>query len=336
MKLLYPLSLFRQALKFYGIQESLPLFDAITKMSLSENEGIPRDLVGLGLKMHLRGLLNTLTIQSNRDWVWPFWVERQFNPRYKGFVPRSHTLSHINLTQRNWTILGALGNSHRCIVDPRGLVTPWQDGWSLDCWVGNEGGLHTPARLDEVQQRIHNRYPQIKTTFRVDELEIKIRSFVTLFQGDSFLIMRTGVTNRGRKSCSAKLYFSIRPYNPEGISLIRSLEFEEDHVWRVNGQAAVVLMQTPERIYCSNLQKGDVSFFADKSQSCERVTCEFGMATGLSEYPLTLKPGEKKEVFLLLTLDPLRQGGLSFSSLVSFDYSSIRQQFRNEWEKRLS
>ena len=34
--------------------------------------------------MHLRGLLNTLAIQSNRDWVWPFWVERQFDPRLKG------------------------------------------------------------------------------------------------------------------------------------------------------------------------------------------------------------------------------------------------------------
>ena len=154
MKLLHPVNLLRHALKFYNVQESLPLLDAITKMSISDTEGIPKDLVSLGLKMHLRGLLNTLAIQSNRDWVWPFWVERQFNPRYKGFVPRSHSLSHINLTQRNWTILGALGNSHRCVVDPRGLMTPWQDGWSLDCWVGSENGLYTPARLDDVQQQL--------------------------------------------------------------------------------------------------------------------------------------------------------------------------------------
>jgi hypothetical protein len=339
MKLLYPLSLFRQALKFYGIQESLPIFDAITKMSLSENEGIPRDLVGLGLKMHLRGLLNTLTIQSNRDWVWPFWVERQFNPRYKGFVPRSHTLSHINLTQRNWTILGALGNSHRCVVDPRGLLTPWQDGWSLDCWVGNQDGLHTPARLDDVQQRIHTRYPQIKTTFRVDELEIKIRSFAALVQKGSFLIIKTRVTNRGRKPCLVKLYFSIRPYNPEGISLIRSLEFVEDHIWRVNGQTAAILMESPKRIFCSNLKEGDVSFFVGKSQNRRQIDCEFGMATGLAEYPLNLESGgkeAKKDILLLLTMDPDRQGSMSFSSLASFDYSAARQQFRSMWEKKLS
>jgi hypothetical protein len=336
MKLLHPVNLFRHALKFYNVQESLPLLDAITKMSISDTEGIPKDLVSLGLKMHLRGLLNTLAIQSNRDWVWPFWVERQFNPRYKGFVPRSHSLSHINLTQRNWTILGALGNSHRCVVDPRGLMTPWKDGWSLDCWVGNENGLYTPARLDDVQQRIDNRYPQMKTTFQVDELEVKIRIFAALVNGSGCLVIRTRVTNRAAESRLAKLYFSIRPYNPEGISLIRSLEFVEQHVWRVDGQTAVVLMETPQRIYCSNLKEGDVSFFANKSHNRSHVTCEFGMASGLAEYSLTLKSEEKKELLVLLTLDPVRQGGVSFSSLTSFHYSSVRQQFRTEWDKKLS
>ena len=336
MKLLRPVSLLRQALKFYNIQESLPLFDAITKMSISETEGIPKDLISLGLKMHLRGLLNTLAIQSNRDWIWPFWVERQFNPRYKGFVPRSHSLSHMNVTQRNWTILGALGNSHRCVIDPRGLVTPWQDGWSLDCWIGTKRGLYAPARLDEVQQRIHHRYPQMKTVFQVDGLEVKVRSFAAVVQESGFLIMRARVTNRGKEPSVARLYFSIRPYNPEGISLIRNLEFVEEHVWRVDGRTAIVLMEPPKRVYCSNLKEGDVSFLADQSKNRKRVTCEFGMATGLAEYPLTLKPEEKKDVELLLTLDPVRQGNISFSSLASFDYPSVRQQFRTEWENRLS
>ena len=60
------------------------------------------------------------------------------------------------------------------------------------------------------------------------------------------------------------------------------------------------------------------------------------MASGLSEYSLTLKPEEKKEILVLLTLDPVRQGDISFSSLTSFHYSSVRQQFRTEWDKKLS
>ena len=80
--------------------------------------------------------------------VWPYWIERQFNPADKSFVPRSHALSHINLTHRNWTILRVPGNSHCCVVDPRSLVTPWPEGWSLDFWlvIGNQ--LHTPGSPD--------------------------------------------------------------------------------------------------------------------------------------------------------------------------------------------
>jgi hypothetical protein len=62
MKLLHPFNLFRQALKLYKIEGSLPLFDAITKISLCDTEGIHRDLISLGLKMHLRGFLNTVAI----------------------------------------------------------------------------------------------------------------------------------------------------------------------------------------------------------------------------------------------------------------------------------
>src|SRR4029077_3178890 len=142
--------------------------------------------------------------------------------------------------------------------------------------------------------------------------------FAALVNGSGFLVIRTRVTNRAAESRLGKLYFSIRPYNPEGISLIRSLEFVEQHVWRVDGQTAVVLMETPKRVYCSNLKEGDVSFFANKSHSRSHVTCEFGMASGLAEYSLTLKPEEKKELLVLLTLDPVRQGGVSFSSLASF------------------
>src|SRR4030095_12821148 len=127
MKLLSPLNLFRQALRFYNAQECIQLLEAAARIGDPEAAPIPRDLLKLGMKMHLRGVLNTVAVQCNRDWVWPYWIERQFNPADKSFVPRSHALSHINLTHRNWTILGVLGDSHRCVVDPRSLVTPWRE-----------------------------------------------------------------------------------------------------------------------------------------------------------------------------------------------------------------
>ena len=190
MKLLNPVSLIRQVIKFYDEPESLQLFDAATKVGGMGSLAIPKDLIRIGMRMHLRGLLNTLAIQSNRDWVWPFWVERQFNPRLKGFLPRSHALSHINLTHRNWTILGALGNSHRAVVDPRGLITPWLSGWSLDCWLATQNKLHVPARQDEIKQKIHPLFPQIKTSFQAEGLQLKMRVAVISLKGQPLVLVQ--------------------------------------------------------------------------------------------------------------------------------------------------
>ena len=66
----------------------------------------PMELLRSGVVMHARGLINSLAIQHNLDWIWPYWVECQYNPRNEAFIPRSFSLTQINLTHRNWTALG--------------------------------------------------------------------------------------------------------------------------------------------------------------------------------------------------------------------------------------
>ena len=85
--------------------------------------------------LHARGLINTKAIQHNLDWVWPYWVERQFDPNDPSFMPRAFSITHINLTHRNWTALGLPECAAMPLVDPRGLITPHFDGWSLDFWI---------------------------------------------------------------------------------------------------------------------------------------------------------------------------------------------------------
>ena len=100
----------------------------------------PIELVRAGVLFHARGIVNAKAIQHNLDWVWPYWVERQFDPDDISFIPRSFSLSHINLTHRNWTALGLPELPIYPIVDPRGLVTPVQDGWSIDFWLLDPAG----------------------------------------------------------------------------------------------------------------------------------------------------------------------------------------------------
>jgi len=334
MKFLSPLNLLSQALRFYEAEDCHELLNAATRIGNLEAKPIPRGLVTLGVKMHLRGALNTMAVQCNRDWVWPYWIERQFNPNDKSFIPRSHALSHMNLTHRNWTILGALGNSHRCVVDPRGLITPWYDGWSLDFWVSDPDRLYTPARAEKFKQRIHPRFPQLKNHFQAGELRAQSRVFVVEIDGSSYVVERVRLVNSGAKPRDFKFYFSIRPYNPEGISLIRHLEFLENRIWQVNDLSAVVLTPVPQRIFCSDMKHGDVSLYLDQKQTRRQVTCEVGMATGLAEYMGSLGPSERTDYLALIPLDPQKT---DLSRLLRpFDYETVRRTFKRAWEKKLS
>jgi hypothetical protein len=115
----------------------------------------PIELLRSGVVFHARGLINTRAIQHNLDWVWPYWVERQLDPLDDAFIPRGFSITHVNLTHRNWTALGVPNLRELPIVDPRGLLTPFFDGWSLDAWIVTDDGRELiPSRRDNTGQRL--------------------------------------------------------------------------------------------------------------------------------------------------------------------------------------
>ncbi len=90
--------------------------------------------------------------QLGSDWVWPYWLRRQTDPASAAFVPRGHLPFLANVTSRNWTMIGNLGSAREAVVDPRGLVSPWHDSWSLDWWVRSDERWHHPSREAGVRQ----------------------------------------------------------------------------------------------------------------------------------------------------------------------------------------
>ena len=113
----------KHAARRYGVLDPATLLARIRRFAQPSEVAEPLELLRAGIVFHARGLVNAKAIQHNLDWVWPYWVERQFNPADKSFVPRAFSFSHINLTHRNWTAVGLPGVPVYPIVDPRGLVT---------------------------------------------------------------------------------------------------------------------------------------------------------------------------------------------------------------------
>src|SRR5437868_13917440 len=139
-----------------GFIDPVALLARLHRFAQPSEVAEPIELLRAGVLFHARGLINTRTIQHNLDWVWPYWIERQFDPLDVSFVPRAFSITHVNLTHRNWTAIGSPGFSELPIVDPRGLVTPHYDGWSVDTWIIREDGKNLlPSRTKEAVQKLH-------------------------------------------------------------------------------------------------------------------------------------------------------------------------------------
>lgn len=128
----------RRLAKAQGFLDPIVVFFRLQRFAQPAEVWVPTELLRSGAILQARGLVNSQAIQHNLDWIWPFWVQRQFDPADAAFIPRAFSMTHINLIHRNWTAIGLPDFSCLPIVDPRGRVTPFFDGWSIDGWVMGE------------------------------------------------------------------------------------------------------------------------------------------------------------------------------------------------------
>ncbi|HWN96553.1 MAG TPA: hypothetical protein VNT99_16100 [Methylomirabilota bacterium] len=239
--------------------------------------GEPIELLRAGVVFHARGLVNTRAFQFNLDWIWPYWVEQQFNPNSDSFIPRAFSFSHINLTHRNWTAVGLPDVPHYPIVDPRGLVTPLFDGWSLDFWlIGGESPL-LPSKCEHAEQSL-DIAENISVQTRVSTDSHAIESRVTMERDERSACCVIRVSARG--PAKARLVIAVRPYNPEGVSFVDAIELASDRrSWSINGVDEVKFSRVPERVAFSCYQSGDVFSAIDSETEQTEIECSIGMAT---------------------------------------------------------
>jgi len=73
--------LIEHLLKFYlklsKKEYLLPFIEGLENLGRPSTVTFPVELMEQGLGLVLSGLSNTLATQTNLDWVWPYWLERQ-------------------------------------------------------------------------------------------------------------------------------------------------------------------------------------------------------------------------------------------------------------------
>ncbi|MDX1609925.1 MAG: hypothetical protein R3225_07355 [Halofilum sp. (in: g-proteobacteria)] len=275
----------RRAARAYGVIDPLRVMARMRRFSQPSEIAEPLELLRAGIIFHARGLVNTKAIQHNLDWVWPYWVVRQFDPADPSFIPRAFSFSHVNLTHRNWTAVGLPGCSQYPLVDPRGLFTPLYDGWSIDCWiVGADGGELLPSHLATVDQRLHVRpAPRVETVASADGRRLVLNAWAQRdVRGRALAVLEVQASGHA----GDRLAISIRPYNPEGIQFIDRLAPLADGI-AVNDEDRVSLDPAPERLLFDTYEQGDVHRALHNGGAADTaVHCATGMATGAALYAL--------------------------------------------------
>lgn len=272
----------RKAAKTYGFNDPVETLNRIRKFSRPSETAEPIELLRAGFAFHARGLSNTKAIQNNLDWIWPFWIQKQYDPTDDSFIPRAFSFSHINLTQRNWTAVGIPHSHHYSIVDPRGLVTPFHDSWSVDFWViGNDEKKLFPSKVPSASQVMLTGDP-LSVETNIEHNAMAVTSRVRM-EADGADKQELVIELSARSADTARLAVALRPYNPEGIQFIDKIQAADDgKSVTVNDEHHLYFSKAASKFSFSNYAQGDVANTTSATTEAGYQTCEAGMATAIA------------------------------------------------------
>ena len=276
--------LIRRTARQHGFLDPMTIWSYLQNFSQPSEVAGPIELIRDSAVFHARGLINSRAIPQNSDWIWPYWVHRQFNPSDEAFIPRAFSLTYINLTERNWTAVGQPNCGYLPIIDKAGLVTPHWDGWSLDFWlVDPDGQVNAAARSDGCtrQRLFYGDNLVVVTKSDFDERSLSTAVWMEYENDTPYCRIR----GRCQNASGYRLVISLRPYNPEGISFLNSIELNHEQTgWMINDKDIVKFDRPIEAHRFQAYSGGDVANSLNKPDEQASISCNVGMATAAAMF----------------------------------------------------
>ncbi|NBO38812.1 hypothetical protein EBU99_09535 [bacterium] len=254
------------------------------------------------------GANNMLAVHTNRNWVWPLWIEEQWQPRSRAFIPTGAGLLGANLSRRNWTSLGHSDSPQECMVDPVGMITVEPHSWSLLPYLKAKGTLQAPPYLQEkvVQSLTDDVLPVVKTSYpEVEGLAWASQAAATFIDGAMRITCRIEIVNRSTEKAVVMAGFGVRPYNVLSIGHVNHLENLGEWL-RVNRTWDVEFLEPPTRVLLGDRGTGDpMKDLSPRplSEELKAIRARSGIAAASVEYQRTLQPGEQISLGVVIWCD---------------------------------
>jgi hypothetical protein len=205
--------------------------------------------------------------------------------------------------------VGIPGFTQIPIVDPRGLIMPYFDSWSLDFWICLAGGgAIVPSQMANVEQKmLFENGLGVMTRATGENAALESRVDVVLQSGRP--VVRAAIS--ARAPAGSFIVVSVRPYNPEGVSFIASVsQKNEGRELVINKKDSVHFDVKPEKIYFSRYHDGDVfrKILSREHQALDAIKCETGMATAAALFEIKANTENTVQAFI-----PLAASKIPFS-----------------------
>ncbi len=243
---------------------------------------VDRDKLSLFSQNISPGIRNFIRFQKFTYFKWPYWLYNAYSIDSQTFNPISPFLLQNN--NRNWISFSSRNSSIRVQIDPAGMISPFNDTWSIEFWIYEKDTLYRPQeRLSPVIQRdletfmVNIKWKELNFEFNesiygvkdnYEELIVELKSYIQ------------------KNITPLWLLIAVRPYNTLSLGGIESIEFNnKTRLIRINGHDRIYLEIKPDYILSGNGTLGDIDINRVNKKTAD-IKCKSGMATLAFAYSL--------------------------------------------------
>ncbi len=311
----------RSLIKLFKLQNLKPFLQSILNMGKKSEVTFPKELIPLNLEVLIKGLLTSRVFEVNSNWVFPFWIEQQLNPKSDVFIPRGANIFAINTTYRNWTILGSIESDEKGVVDLKGMISPKENSPSLDIFIQHNDEYFFPSR-NKIEQTVDDLTGIIKTFYNGSDFEYNFEAFSSEIDKGIFLKYNF----KSKKSGLYRFFFLIRPFNPESFIPIFNIEIKDNKIF-VNSFPFLIPITKDYKFILFD-DEADINDF--KVSEKNRITSKYGLSTGGIYYEFNLNENEEKNFELFLPQEENYSIDLNFDKSKDNKVSFMKKERENE------
>ena len=314
-------SILKFLIKVFKLQNLKPFLESILNMGKKSEVTFPKELIPLNLEVLIKGLLTSRVFEVNSNWVFPFWVEEQLNPKSDVFIPRGANIFAINTTYRNWTILGSIESDEKGVIDLKGMISPKENFPSLDIFIQYNNEYFFPSR-NKIEQTVDDLTGIIKTFYNGSDFEYNFETFSS--EKDKGIFLKYNF--KSKKSGLYRFLFLIRPFNPESFIPIFDIEIKDNKVFTNSSSFLIPLTKDYKFILFDD--ETDINDF--KVNEKNRITSKYGLSTGGIYYELNLNENEEKNFELFLPQEENYSIDLNFDKSKDDKIFFMKKERENE------